>query len=92
MPFYVAAKRHSVVHWDKCRLHSCKISQSKCSNENIYPYILLFKICFEIILKTNPTRLNFLYNFYIDDKGVDELKIQNSLNRLSALGHHNILT
>lgn len=82
MPFYVAAKRHSVVHWDKCRLHSCKISQNKCSNDNIYPYILYYS---KFVLKTNPTRLNFLYNFLIEDKGVDELQIQNSLNRHSAL-------
>lgn len=39
----------------------------------------------KFVLKTNPTRLNFLYNFLIEDKGVDELQIQNSLNRHSAL-------
>lgn len=39
----------------------------------------------KFVLKTNPTRLNFLYIFLIKDKGVDELQIQNSLNRHSAL-------
>lgn len=39
----------------------------------------------KFVLKTNPTRLNFLYNFLIEDKGVDKLQIQNSLNRHSAL-------
>lgn len=81
MPFYVAAKRHSVVHWDKCRLHSCKISQNNLAM-TIYIHTSYYS---KFVLKTNPTRLNFLYIFLIKDKGVDELQIQNSLNRHSAL-------